>query len=179
MKTKTIKTEGGTYIVSDRMPNAGERVLCIARKSVNFGFTERVNITVLEAGALDHKNWWVIESRGYGKMSDLARKIIAQRAPKIKLAKKPDFKKQFDSLVKTGNKIIIHISGGNVTKVLTRGNKNIQVIIIDEDLIDIGGSPIGDMPNIISIGEGEFSGYYCDETPREMEIRDALKRLHL
>ena len=77
-------------------------------------------------------------------------------------------------------RILVEIIGGNIQNIIT--NEDIEVIVVDHDNIDCGDAL--DFENFYPVDQitktGEFYQCYSDESsPREMEIRDELKRNHI
>ena len=75
-------------------------------------------------------------------------------------------------------RILIEVSGGNIQRILATETCNI--VIIDHDNIEAGDPPVVETFPDKTIPEGKFYQEYTDENdPREVEIHDALKRLHI
>jgi hypothetical protein len=77
-------------------------------------------------------------------------------------------------------RIFIEVSGGNIQRIVT--NEDVDIVIVDHDNIDAGDKPDFSSfyaPDYIT-KTGEFYMLYSDENdPRDMEIRDELKRNHI
>lgn len=56
MKAKTVNG----YTIQDRAPQAGDVLICINKKSPDYGCLEEVNKAEVKAGAIDTKNWKVV-----------------------------------------------------------------------------------------------------------------------
>lgn len=54
------KLNGYTY--SDRVPKAGDVMICIQRKNFNYKHLEVASATLVNAGAIDTTNWKVVEN---------------------------------------------------------------------------------------------------------------------
>lgn len=65
------KTKLGKFVYSDRKPKAGEMMVCINRRSVNYKTCSVANETLIKAEALDYINWKVIEN-----MEDLKQELV-------------------------------------------------------------------------------------------------------
>ena len=65
MKQKVKKVKG--YTISEREPKAGDIMICINKKSVNFGCLEEVNAITVKAGAIDTVNWKVVMDKEEAK----------------------------------------------------------------------------------------------------------------
>lgn len=68
MKNKKFKG----YEISDREPKAGDIMICVWKKSVNYGqLSEPVTHLQVKIGSVDTKNWKVVES-----MEDRKQKLV-------------------------------------------------------------------------------------------------------
>lgn len=77
-------------------------------------------------------------------------------------------------------RILIEVRGGNIQNIIA--NENVEIVVIDHDNIDGGDEPDFSSfyePDVI-VKTGEFYQQYNDESsPREIEIREKLKRNHI
>jgi hypothetical protein len=74
--------------------------------------------------------------------------------------------------------VLIEIRGGNIQMIIA--SEQINFVIIDHDNADAGDPPVAFAGADRVVPEGEFYQEYTDESdPREMEIRDELKREHI
>ena len=76
-------------------------------------------------------------------------------------------------------RILIEISGGNIQRIFATETCNI--VIIDHDNVDAGGKLVVETFPDKTISEGKFYMEYTNviADPRELEIHEELKRLHI
>ena len=72
-------------------------------------------------------------------------------------------------------KILIEIQGGLVQTIYSN-NKNIQLVIIDQDMADVGEPGISEIKSPDGVADDLYTMYSGSE-PREQEVHDELKRL--
>jgi hypothetical protein len=72
-------------------------------------------------------------------------------------------------------KVLIQIEGGIIQAI--HANKDMEIVIVDFDLIDIGKNPVDRIMSPDSIIENMYELF--NEGNREMDVREQLKRLKI
>jgi hypothetical protein len=74
-------------------------------------------------------------------------------------------------------KVLIQIEGGIIQAI--HANKDMEIVIADFDLIDIGKNPVDTIISPDSIVENMYELFNDSTSNREMEVREQLKRLKI
>ena len=72
-------------------------------------------------------------------------------------------------------KVLIEIQGGLIQAIYSN-NRNTQVVIIDQDMTDVGEPGISEIRSPDGVADDLYTIYSGSE-PREREIHDELKRI--